>query len=230
MRYLLALDQGTSSSRSIIFSEDGQIVASAQQEFRQIFPQPGWVEHDPDELWQSQLATCRAVLQRAGLTAHEISALGITNQRETTLVWERASGRPIYNAIVWQDRRTEAHCVTLRQGGHAELVRAKTGLVLDPYFSATKLGWILDHVPGARARAERGELAFGTVDSWLAWQLSDGALHVTDVSNAARTMLWNIHDGCWDQDLLTLLRIPAALLPQVLPSSHAFGHTSSALL
>lgn len=229
MAYLLAMDQGTSSSRSIIF-RDGDVVATAQQEFRQIFPQPGWVEHDAQELWDSQLATSRAVLAQAGLRAGDIAALGITNQRETTIVWERATGRPIFNAIVWQDRRTEALCQQLRGDGLAEAIRRKTGLVLDPYFSATKLKWILDNVAGARGRAERGELAFGTVDSWLAWNLTGGRLHVTDVSNAARTMLWNIHDGCWDPELLDWFGIPAALLPEVHPSSHLFGHTDAAWL
>jgi glycerol kinase len=229
MAYLLAMDQGTSSSRSIIF-RDGVVVASAQQEFRQIFPQPGWVEHDARELWDSQLATARAVLDKAALRAADIAALGITNQRETTVVWERATGRPIFNAIVWQDRRTEALCQQLRGDGLAEAIRRKTGLVLDPYFSATKLKWILDHVDGARLRAEAGELAFGTVDSWLAWNLTGGELHVTDVSNAARTMLWNIHDGCWDTELLDWFDIPAALLPEVHPSSHLFGHTQAAWL
>ncbi|WEF32831.1 glycerol kinase GlpK [Pseudoduganella chitinolytica] len=226
MAYLLALDQGTSSSRSIVF-RDGAVVATAQQEFPQLFPQPGWVEHDPDELWRSQLATAREVLAKAGLKASDIAALGITNQRETTVVWERATGRPIFNAIVWQDRRTEALCQQLRTDGLAEAIRAKTGLVLDPYFSATKLKWILDNVDGARARAERGELAFGTVDSWLAWNLTGGREHVTDVSNAARTMLWNIHERCWDAELLAWLDIPAELLPQVHPSSHLFGMTDA---
>ena len=230
MKYLLALDQGTSSSRSIIFQLDGSILASAQQEFRQIFPQPGWVEHDAIEIWQSQLATCREVLQKAHLQADDILALGITNQRETTVVWERATGQPIFNAIVWQDRRTAARCDELRAQGIAERVRAKTGLVLDSYFSGTKLAWILDHVPGARARAERGELAFGTVDSWLAWNLSGGRLHVTDASNAARTMLWNIVDGCWDEELLQWLNIPPQVLPTVHPSSYQFGETDAALL
>ena len=229
MAYLLAMDQGTSSSRSIIF-RDGEVVASAQREFRQIFPQPGWVEHDAQELWDSQLATSRAVLAQAGLQAADLAALGITNQRETTVVWERATGRPIFNAIVWQDRRTEALCGQLRGDGLADAIRSKTGLVLDPYFSATKLKWILDHVDGARGRAERGELAFGTVDSWMVWNLTGGKLHVTDVSNAARTMLWNIHDGCWDAELLHWFDIPAALLPDVRPSSHVFGHTDPAWL
>ncbi|MFZ6645586.1 glycerol kinase GlpK [Undibacterium sp. TJN25] len=226
MAYLLALDQGTSSSRSILFNDKGDIVASAQQEFRQIFPQPGWVEHDPVDIWQSQLATCREVLAKANIAARDIAALGITNQRETTVVWEKATGKPVFNAIVWQDRRTEAFCDALRAQGVAELVQKKTGLVLDPYFSATKLKWILDTVPNARAQAERGELAFGTVDSWLCWQLSDGKLHITDVSNASRTMLWNIHQGCWDQELLDCFDIPRAMLPEVHPSSYRYGETT----
>jgi glycerol kinase len=228
MAYLLALDQGTSSSRSIIFKESGEIVAQAQQEFRQIFPQPGWVEHDPMEIWQSQLDTCRQVLQKANLSASEIAALGITNQRETTVVWERSTGRPIFNAIVWQDRRTEAICQQLRD--RAPQIQAKTGLILDPYFSGTKLRWILDHVPGSRERALRGELAFGTVDSWLVWNLTGGRLHVSDVSNASRTMLWNIHQGCWDQDLLQWLDIPPQLLPTVAPSSYLYGETDAPIL
>jgi glycerol kinase len=227
MGYLLALDQGTSSSRSIIFDDTGAIVASAQQEFRQIFPQPGWVEHDPQEIWQSQLATCHAVLQKAGIAASELTALGITNQRETTLVWDRATGMPVYNAIVWQDRRSEAICRGLRERGLEQAIRSKTGLVLDPYFSGTKLRWILDHQPGLRERAERGELVFGNVDAWLVWNLTGGRLHVTDVSNASRTMLWNIHSGQWDDELLDWLGIPAAMLPQVHPSSHLYGETDA---
>ncbi|MBA5604166.1 glycerol kinase GlpK [Duganella sp. FT3S] len=227
MAYLLALDQGTSSSRTIVFRDSGEIIASAQQEFTQHFPQPGWVEHDANELWSSQLATARAALAKAGINAADIAALGITNQRETTIVWERATGRPIFNAIVWQDRRTEALCDRLRADGLAAAIRRKTGLILDPYFSATKLNWILNQVDGARARAARGELAFGTVDSWLAWNLTGGRLHVTDVSNAARTMLWNIHEGCWDQDLLAWLDIPPEVLPEVHPSSHQYGATDA---
>lgn len=226
MTYLLALDQGTSSSRSILFDEGGSIVASAQQEFRQIFPQPGWVEHDAMEIWHSQLATCKQVLataSAAGITSKAIAALGITNQRETSIVWNRRTGEPIFNAIVWQDRRTAAYCDELRSQGWAERIQQKTGLILDPYFSATKLKWILDHVPNARQQAERGELAFGTVDTWLAWQLSGQQLHVTDVSNAARTMLWNIHSAEWDDELLACFTIPRAMLPSVHPSSHRFG-------
>ncbi len=230
MSYLLALDQGTSSSRSIIFKKNGEIVASAQKEFKQIFPQPGWVEHDPIEIWESQLATCQKVLKKVGIGADELAALGITNQRETTIVWERSSGKPIFNAIVWQDRRTENRCQQLRSDGYAEVIAQKTGLVLDPYFSATKLSWILDTVPGARKRAERGELAFGTVDSWLVWNLTAGRHHLTDVTNASRTMLWNIHTGSWDQDLLKWFNIPREVLPQVYPSSHLFAQTDMEIL
>jgi glycerol kinase len=230
MTYLLALDQGTSSSRSIVFDADGRIVAMAQRELPQIFPQPGWVEHDPQVIWDDQLATAREALQRAGLQARDIAAIGITNQRETAIVWDRATGRPIHHAIVWQDRRGEPLCAQLREDGHAALVRERTGLVVDAYFSATKVRWLLDHVPGARARAERGELAFGTIDSWLLWQLTGGRLHATDVSNASRTMLWDIHRQCWDPDLLALLQVPAALLPQVLPSSADYGLTTDGLL
>ncbi len=230
MQYVMALDQGTSSSRSLIVNQDGQIVASAQQEFRQIFPQPGWVEHDPVDIWQSQLGTCQHVLQQAGLRASQLAAIGIANQRETTLLWHRATGQPLYNAIVWQDRRTKADCKRLRDAGHADLIQKKTGLVLDPYFSGTKLRWLLDHVPGARTQAERGELAFGTVDSWLAWNLTAGSLHVTDVTNASRTMLWNIHTQCWDDELLALLNIPRAVLPSVHPSSFCYGPTASNVL
>ena len=226
MAYLLALDQGTSSSRSIIFDHAGHIIGSAQQEFRQIFPQPGWVEHDPMEIWASQLATTTEVLQKTGIAPGKIAALGITNQRETTIVWNKRTGIPIHNAIVWQDRRTETYCAQLREQEYASIIRQKTGLILDPYFSASKLKWLLDHIPGARQQAERGELAFGTVDTWLAWQLSEGRCHVTDVSNASRTMLFNIHSGEWDSDLLDLFSIPRAMLPEVHPSSHRFGETS----
>ncbi len=227
MAYLLALDQGTSSSRSIIFDETGAIVATAQQEFRQIFPQPGWVEHDPMDLWNSQLQTCRQVLAQAGIKAADLAGLGITNQRETTVVWDRATGKPVHNAIVWQDRRTEAICAGLRERGLTDAIQAKTGLVLDPYFSGTKLHWILDSVPGLRERARRGELAFGTVDAWLIWNLTAGRLHVTDVSNASRTMLWNIHTGSWDEELLEWLDVPRSLLPEVHPSAHLYGRTDA---
>ena len=230
MTYLLALDQGTSSSRSIVFDAQGRIVAMAQREFRQIYPQPGWVEHDASEIWATQLATAREALARAGLKAGDVRAIGITNQRETTVVWDRRSGTPICNAIVWQDRRTEPLCAELRAQGHGESIRGKTGLVIDAYFSATKLKWMLDTVPGARAAAARGELAFGTIDSWLMWQLSGGRIHATDVSNASRTMLFNVHDNDWDDALLRLLDIPREVLPQVYPSSHVFGETSAELL
>ena len=194
-KYVLALDQGTTSSRAIVFDRQGRIVASAQKELTQIFPRPGWVEHDPGEIWSSQAGVAAEAVTRAGLSAGDLAAIGITNQRETTIVWERRTGRPVHNAIVWQDRRTAGLCDRLRQAGHEPLFRRKTGLVLDSYFSGTKVRWILDHVEGARERAERGELCFGTVDSWLVWQLTGGALHVTDASNASRTLMYDIHDG-----------------------------------
>ena len=228
-QHVLALDQGTSSSRSIVFNAQGAIVAMAQREFRQIFPRPGWVEHDPKELWTSQLATAHEALAKAGIKAADLAAIGITNQRETTVVWNRATGEPVYNAIVWQDRRAEPTCLALREQGHEPLFKARTGLILDAYFSGTKLQWILDHVPGARASAERGELAFGTVDSWLMWQLTGGKLHATDVSNASRTLLLDVHRNEWDDELLGLLRVPRAMLPNVHPSSHIYGHTDAAL-
>ena len=230
MSLLLALDQGTSSSRSIVFDERGHIVALAQREFRQIYPSPGWVEHDADEIWASQVATAREVLAHPDVDPTAIASLGITNQRETTLIWERTTGRPIHHAIVWQDRRAEPACAALRARGLEPLVRERTGLVIDAYFSATKIGWLLDHVPEARDRARRGELAFGTIDSWLVWQLTGGHRHVTDVSNAARTMLYDIGRQRWDPDLLEALDIPAALLPEVLPSSHDFGQTDTRVL
>ncbi len=230
MTYLLALDQGTSSSRSIVFDEHGNIVAQAQQELPQIYPQPGWVEHDPMQIWRGQLATAREALTRAGLKATDIRAIGITNQRETTLVWNRKTGRPIHHAIVWQDRRGEPLCAQLREHGHADLIRSRTGLLIDSYFSATKIKWLLDNVAGARAQAQRGELAFGTVDSWLLWQLTGGKLHATDVSNASRTMLFNIHRNEWDAELLALLDVPPSMLPQVLASSAQYGTTEASLL
>jgi len=226
MKHVLALDQGTTSSRAIVFAEDGSVRTQAQQEFRQIFPHPGWVEHDPEDIWSSQLSVARRALAQAGLKAKDISAIGIANQRETTLLWERKSGHPVHNAIVWQDRRTAGACASLKRRGKTGIVRSKSGLVLDPYFSATKLAWLLDSIPGLRLHAERGELAFGTVDSWLAWKLSGGALHITDVSNASRTMLYDIHAGDWDEKLLALFRIPRALLPRVLPSSRVYGESS----
>ncbi|RZL64754.1 MAG: glycerol kinase [Variovorax sp.] len=230
MTYLLALDQGTSSSRSIVFDRSGHIVAMAQKELTQIYPQPGWVEHDPREIWSGQLATAREVLQKAKLDAKDIHAIGITNQRETTLLWNRVTGEPVHHAIVWQDRRAEPLCARLREDGMADTIRDKTGLVIDAYFSGTKLRWLLDNVPGARAAAERGELAFGTVDSWLMWQLTNGKVHVTDVSNASRTMLFNVHTNTWDADLLKALDIPASLMPEVKPSSAHFADTDAALL
>jgi glycerol kinase len=230
MPYLLALDQGTSSSRSIVFDRAGSIVAMAQREFRQIFPQPGWVEHDPQEIWSTQLATAREALARAQLGARDIAAIGITNQRETTVVWNRATGAPLYNAIVWQDRRTEALCAQLREQGLSDVVRAKTGLVVDAYFSGTKLRWILDHVPGARAAAARGELAFGTIDTWLLWHLTGSGVFATDVSNASRTMLFDVRNNAWDDELLRALDVPRSVLPAVFPSSHAYGSTQADLL
>ncbi|AYQ27381.1 MULTISPECIES: glycerol kinase GlpK [unclassified Polaromonas] len=230
MTYLLALDQGTSSSRSIVFDEHGHIVALAQQELPQIYPKPGWVEHDLNEIWRTQLATAREVLAKANIKAGDIRALGITNQRETTAVWNRKTGQPIHHAIVWQDRRAEATCAALREQGKEQLIQSKTGLLIDAYFSGTKLKWLLDNVPGARAQAERGELAFGTIDSWLMWQLTGGALHATDVSNASRTMLFNVHANQWDDELLELLGIPASLMPRVLPSSAHYGDVKPELL
>lgn len=230
MPYLLALDQGTSSCRSIVFDASGRAIAIAQMELPQIFPQPGWVEHDAMEIWRLQLETAREALAKAGITAQQIHALGITNQRETTLIWNRSSGLPIHNAIVWQDRRTEPLCAELRAGGLTESVRNKTGLLVDAYFSGSKIQWLLDNVPGARAQAENGELAFGTMDSWLIWQLTEGRVHATDVSNASRTMLFNVHSNRWDADLLTALDIPTSLLPTVQPSASHFGEVSTTVL
>ncbi|HNK18130.1 MAG TPA: glycerol kinase GlpK, partial [Piscinibacter sp.] len=229
-KYLLALDQGTSSSRSIVFDAQGRIVAMAQREFRQIYPQPGWVEHDPKEIWATQLATAQEALAKARLKAGDIASIGITNQRETTVVWNRRTGEPVYNAIVWQDRRAEPTCAALRARGLEESFKRKTGLIVDAYFSGTKLKWILDNVAGARAAAEAGELAFGTVDSWLMWQLTGGAVHATDVSNASRTLMLNVHTNTWDEELLKLLDVPVAVLPAVFPSSHVYGHTKAELL
>src|SRR5512134_1567610 len=224
-RYVLALDQGTTSSRAILFDRNGRPVATAQQEFRQIFPQPGWVEHDAAEIWSTQLACAQSALRQAGAHAHDVAALGITNQRETTVLWDRASGAPIANAIVWQDRRTAERCNALREQGVEPRVRAATGLLLDPYFSGTKIAWLLDHVPGARARAERGELAFGTIDSWLIWNLTGGSEHVTDVSNASRTLLFNLNTMQWDDALLELFEVPRSVLPRVAASSETVGVT-----
>jgi len=228
MKAILALDQGTTSSRAIVFDRSGRPIAIAQQEFRQIFPQPGWVEHDPQEIFSSQRDVAARVLAEAGLTTQDIAAVGITNQRETTLLWDRANGRPLANAIVWQDRRTASRCDALRQTGHETRIRDKTGLVIDAYFSGTKLAWLLDEIPGARARAERGELAFGTVDSWLAWRLTNGAAHVTDATNASRTLLFNIHELDWDEELLAILDIPRAVLPRVTAAGEIVGRTRCA--
>ena len=227
--FILAIDQGTTSSRAIMFNEASEILAVAQQEFPQHFPQDGWVEHDPEDIWSSTLAVTRQAIAEAGIDAAQVTAIGITNQRETTVIWDRVTGEPIHNAIVWQDRRTADYCESQRAAGLETLVTAKTGLLLDPYFSATKVKWLLDNVAGARARAERGELAFGTIDSFLLWRLTGGQSHKTDATNASRTMLFNIHDQTWDAELLAELDIPAALLPQVEDSAADFGMTQASL-
>jgi glycerol kinase len=229
-RHILAIDQGTTSTRSLVLDAQGRVRGGAQKELTQHYPQPGWVEHDPEEIWQASLATARGALAQACLGARDVAGIGITNQRETTVVWERASGQPIARAIVWQDRRTAPRCAELRAAGHAEAIRAKTGLVLDPYFSATKIEWLLDSVPEARARAQRGELAFGTVDCFLLWRLTGGKVHATDATNAARTLLFDIHRQDWDDELLRLFRIPRSMLPSVLDSAGEFGTTPSELL
>jgi len=229
-QFILALDQGTTSARAILFDRAGDIHGVARQEIAQHYPQPGWVEHDAEEIWQAQLAVARNVLRDNGVAATRIAAVGITNQRETTVLWDRNSGEPLHRAIVWQDRRTAGICDELKAAGHAELFRQRTGLVLDAYFSGTKLKWLLDHIPGARARAERGELAFGTIDSWLAWKLTVGREHVTDPSNASRTLLFDIHRRCWDEELLARLDIPAALLPRLVDSSGPIAHIDDAWL
>jgi len=228
-QYILSFDQGTTSSRAIIFNKKGEIVAVAQKEFTQIFPEPGLVEHDANEIWSTQLGVAAEVISKANLSVADIAAIGITNQRETTVVWDRASGQPIHNAIVWQDRRTASYCDELRAGGEHTKIQEKTGLILDAYFSATKVKWILDHTPGAREKAAKGELCFGTVDSWLVYKLTNGQVHVTDVSNASRTMLFNIHSLEWDTDLLELFNVPAAMLPTVKSSSEIYGHTQNIL-
>jgi len=229
MPYILALDQGTTSSRAIVFDHDGAIKAVAQKEFTQIFPMAGWVEHDPLEIWASQIGVAVEALGRAQVQPSDVAAVGITNQRETTIVWDRTTGQPLYNAIVWQDRRTADYCERLRADGAGETVQAKTGLLIDAYFSASKIRWILDQVPGARARAEAGELAFGTVDSWLVWNLTGHRCHVTDVSNASRTMLFNIHTLEWDEELLRLFGVPASMLPEVRSSSEVYGQVSPSI-
>ena len=226
-QYILSLDQGTTSSRAILFDHNGGIKQMAQKEFRQYYPQPGWVEHDPEEIWSSQYGVLAEVLAKANITTRDLAAIGITNQRETVIVWERAGGRPIHPAIVWQDRRTAAYCDQLKTQGLEPMIRDRTGLVIDAYFSASKLKWVLDQVPGARSRAEKGELAFGTVDSWLVWKLTGGRLHLTDSTNASRTMLFNIHEGKWDAELLRLFDIPDPILPEVRSSSEVYGPTGS---
>ena len=224
-KYVIAMDQGTTSSRCILFDRQGNICSVAQKEFPQLYPQPGWVEHDPMEIWSTQMGVTMEAMQKVDARAGEIAAIGITNQRETTVVWDGATGEPVYNAIVWQCRRTADRIDRLRQDGWWEAIRRRTGLIPDAYFSASKIAWLLDHVPGARARAERGELKFGTVDSWLIWNLTEGRVHATDRTNASRTMLYDIHKLCWDQEILDYFRIPASMLPQVYPSSHIYGTT-----
>lgn len=228
-KYILSLDQGTTSSRAIVFDKKGNIVATAQKEFTQIFPRPGWVEHDANEIWSTQLGVATEAILKAGLTVNHIAAIGITNQRETTVVWDRDTHLPIYNAIVWQDRRTAEYCDQLKKEGSAEKIRQKTGLVTDAYFSGTKVKWILDNVEGARDKAQKGELCFGTIDSWLLWKLTNGKVHATDVSNASRTLLYNIHELKWDEELLSLFGIPENMLPEVRSSSEVYGHTENIL-
>jgi glycerol kinase len=227
LQYILALDQGTTSSRSMLFDKQGNIISTAQKEFKQIYPQPGWVEHDAEEIWSTQFGTMAEAVAKANISMKQVAGIGITNQRETTVVWERSTGKPIYHAIVWQDRRTASYCDDLKAAGHKEMIRQKTGLIIDAYFSATKLKWILDNVDGARKKAENGELAFGTIDSWLTWKLTNGTVHVTDVSNASRTMLFNIHTLQWDEELLKLFNIPSSALPEVKPSSKIYGVTGN---
>jgi glycerol kinase len=229
MKYLLALDQGTTSSRALVVDHAGKVVAVAQKEFTQIFPQPGWVEHDPKEIWASQIGVAADALSRAGASAKDVAAIGITNQRETTVVWDRKTGEPIHNAIVWQDRRTAPFCDKLRAAGHAKLIQEKSGLVIDAYFSGTKVNWLLDNVPGAREKANRGELAFGTIDSWLIWKLTDGAVHVTDETNASRTLFLSLHTKQWDDELLGILNVPRSVLPEVRSSSEVYGKAKGTL-
>ncbi|MEJ7826575.1 MAG: glycerol kinase GlpK [Segetibacter sp.] len=229
-QYILSLDQGTTSSRAIIFNKEGGIVSVAQKEFTQIYPQPGWVEHDAKEIWSTQITVATEAILKAGTTPADIAAIGITNQRETTVVWDKETGMPVYNAIVWQDRRTSAYCNSLKEQGHDKTIQEKTGLIVDAYFSATKIKWILDEVAGARQKAEEGKLAFGTIDSWLIWNLTNGKVHVTDVTNASRTMIFNINTLAWDGELLKLFNIPASMLPEVRSSSEIFGETSGQIL
>ena len=228
-KYILSLDQGTSSSRAIVFDQKGQIRSVAQREFTQYFPQSGWVEHNPHEIWSSQASVIAEAITSIDINGHNIAGIGITNQRETTIVWDRETEEPIYNAIVWQDRRTSEYCDKLKEEGYTEFIRSRTGLIIDAYFSATKIKWILDNVPGARERAEKGKLMFGTVDTWLIWRLTRGDVHVTDVSNASRTMLFNIHTLQWDEELLRLFDIPLSMMPEVRSSSEVYGHTKSTI-
>src|SRR5579859_6096529 len=230
MSFVLAIDQGTTSSRAIVFRGDISIAGVAQAEFQQHFPASGWVEHEPDDIWNSTIATCREAMRKANVSPKDIAAIGITNQRETTLVWDRVTGQAVHRAIVWQDRRTAEICAKLKSEGHEKAISAKTGLIIDPYFSGTKVAWMLDHVPGARARAERGELLFGTVDCYLLWRLTGGKVHATDATNASRTLLFNIHTGAWDDELLKILRVPRSMLPEVKDSSHHFGDSLPDLL
>lgn len=224
-KYVIALDQGTTSSRTIVFDHDANIVASSQREFGQIYPKPGWVEHDAMEIWASQSSTLIEALARADIHSEEVASIGIANQRETTVIWDKSTGKPVYNAIVWQCRRSKAICDELKAQGLEDYVRETTGLLLDPYFSGTKIKWILDNVDGVRARAEKGELLFGTIDTWLVWKLTEGKVHVTDPTNASRTLLFNIHRQEWDEELLKALNIPRSILPEVKPSSAVYGHT-----
>ena len=230
MKYIMSLDQGTTSSRCILFDHAGNICSTAQREFRQIFPHPGWVEHDPVEIWRTTLEVAKNAMEKLSVEAEDIAAIGITNQRETTVLWDKETGEPVYNAVVWQCRRTSAIIDDLVANGYADMIRSKTGLVPDAYFSGSKIKWILDNVPGARQRAERGELLFGTIDTWLIWNLTGGKVHVTDQTNASRTMIYNIHELCWDEELLQLLDIPKAILPEVKPSTCLYGHTEYELL
>ncbi|HHP9986838.1 TPA: FGGY family carbohydrate kinase, partial [Listeria monocytogenes] len=224
-KYILALDQGTTSSRAMIIDEEGEVIGVAQEEFDQIFPKPGWVEHNANEIWASILAVIAGVLLKTNISSKEIAGIGITNQRETTVIWDKESGNPIYNAIVWQSRQTEDICKQLRKEGYEDTIRSKTGLLIDPYFAGTKARWILDHVDGAQERAEKGELLFGTIDTWLVWKLTGGRAHITDYSNASRTLLYNIYDLEWDDELLKMLNIPKAMLPEVRPSSEVYADT-----
>lgn len=227
MKYILSLDQGTTSSRALLIDKEGKIAGKAQRPFRQIFPKPGWVEHDPLEIWSSQLSVATELLAQHGISIHDVGAVGITNQRETTILWDKKSGKPVYNAIVWQDRRTSAICERLKKDGLETMLKSKTGLLIDPYFSLTKILWIFENIPGVLERAKKGDIAFGTVDTWLTWKLTEGQCHMTDASNASRTLLYNIHTGMWDEEILSLLDIPKEIFPQVCDSSHLYAHTST---